>query len=236
MKLSFNILKEKLLVIMNKSLFQGYFPIMWRHATIVPILKVSIRKEVGDLRPIALTPLPCKMLERFVHTQLMEHLDTNKLLNDIQNGFRKNHSTIDTIFKFTSTLQPYKNSRYNTIALYIDFKEAFDTVNHKILLEKLKSLKITGNVLNWIKTYLLNRKTGVPQGSVLGPTLFLCYINDICTVCKYSEMLLYADDTVLYKRISDTERFLDMHNFKQDVLRMHDWCQKNRLSINVKKN
>ena len=219
LKLCFNILKEKLLVVINKSLFQGYFPKMWRHATIIPIPKVTIPKEVGDLRPIALTPLPGKMLERFVHIQLMEHLDTHKLLNNIQNGFRKNHSTIDTIFKFTSSLQSYKNQRYNTIALYIDFKKAFDTVNHKILIEKLKSLKITGNVLNWLETYLTNRNqntqlfdqlsleenvsTGVPQGSILGPTLFLCYINDICTVCKSSEMLLYADDTVLYKKISD---------------------------------
>ena len=223
----------------------------WRRATVVPIPKVSVPKEIGDLRPIASTPLPGKILERFVHTQLMEHLDTNNLLNDIQNGFRKKHSTIDTIFKFTSTLQSHKNLKFNTIALFIDFKKAFDTVNHKILLEKLKMLKISGTVLNWLQTYLLNRKqntqlfginsqeedvlTGVPQGSILGPTLFLCYINDIYTVCKSSEMLLYADDTVLYKKISDQERFLDMHNFKQDVSRMYDWCQKNRLSINVKK-
>ena len=181
----------------------------------------------------------------------MEHLDTNNLLNDIQNGFRKKHSTTDTNFKFTSTLQSYKNLKYNTIALYIDFKKAFDTVNHKILLEKLKMLKISGTVLDWLRTYLLNRKqstqlfginsqekevlTGVPQGSILGPTLFLCYINDICTVCKSSEMLLHADNTVLYKKISDCERFLDMHNFKQDVSRMYEWCQKNWLSINVKK-
>ena len=103
MKLCFDILKEKLLVVMNKSLYQGYFPIMWRHATIVPIPKVSIPKEVVNLRPIALTPLPGKMLERFVHTQLMEHLDTNKFLNDIQNGFRKNHSTIDTILNLQVT-------------------------------------------------------------------------------------------------------------------------------------
>ena len=251
LKLCFDVLKDQLLVIMNKSMFQGYFPKLWRRAIIVPIPKIPIPKEVGDLRPIALTPLPGKILERFVHTQLMEHLDNNNLLNNIQNGFRKNHSTIDTIFKFTTQLQSYKNSKLNTIALYIDLKKAFDTVNHSILLGKLKSLKIVGNVLKWLKTYLLNRKqttqlfgqiskeeevlTGVPQGSILGPTLFLCYINDIFTVCKSSEMLLYADDTVIYKKISDAERFLDMHNFKQDVLRLYEWCQKNRLSINVKK-
>ena len=78
--------------------YQGYFPKLWRRATIVPIPKVTIPKEVGDLRPIALTSLPGKILERFVHTQIMEHLDTNNLLNDIQNGFRKKHSTTDTIF------------------------------------------------------------------------------------------------------------------------------------------
>ena len=156
-KLCFQILNEKLLVIMNKSLFQGYFPVKWRCTTLVPIPKVSIPKEIGDLRPIALTPLPGKILERFVHAQIMQHLDDNLLLNNIQNGFRKNHSTIDTIFKFTSDLQSNKNRKLNTIALYIDFKKAFDTVNHSILLNKLKSLKITEKVLYWIKTYLMGR-------------------------------------------------------------------------------
>ena len=78
-------------------------------------------------------------------------------------------------------------------------------------------------------------KTGVPQGSILGPIFFICYINDIVHICKTSKILLYADDTVLYKRISDTERFLDMHNFQQDVNRLIRWCEVNRLSINVKK-
>ena len=89
MKMCFNILNVQLLVIFNKSLFQGYFPLGWRKATVVPIPKVTIPKEIGDLRPIALTPLPGKLLERFLHTQIMAHLDNNFLLNDIQNGFRK---------------------------------------------------------------------------------------------------------------------------------------------------
>ena len=112
-------------------------------------------------------------------------------------------------------------------------------------------MQITNIVLNWINSYLTNRtqctrlgetiskdmnvKTGVPQGSILGPLFFLCYINDITYICKNSKILLYADDTVLYKGITEHEKFLDMHNFQQDVNRMVLWCQRNRLSINIKK-
>ena len=116
----------------------------------------------------------------------------------------------------------------------------------------MKSLGIIDTALKWVETYLTNRtqqtqignnlsserevKTGFPQGSILGPTFFVCYINDIIKVCQNSKILLYADDTVIYKRISDSHRFLDMHDFQQDVNRVIIWCQKNRLSINVKKN
>ena len=251
LKICFEILITKLLIIINKSLFTGYFPYKWRTATIVPIPKVKIPEEIGDLRPIALTPIIGKILERFVHSQLLQHLNRNNILTDFQNGFRKNHSTIDTIFKYTTDLQLNKNKNLHTISLYIDFKKAFDTVNHKILVEKLKDMKIGNKVLSWINSYLSNRNqctrvggnvsdkqlvcTGVPQGSILGPLFFLCYINDITCVCQDSHILLYADDTVLYKAISDTERFLDMHKFQQDVHRLVVWCQRNRLSINVKK-
>ena len=187
-----------------------------------------------------------------MHNQIMAHLDNNFLLNEIQNGFRKKHSTTDTIFKFTTELQHNKNNKLNTIALYIDFKKAFDTVNHNILLEKLKLLKIGKKVLLWVKTYLSDRTqvtqiqnlcssrevvaTGVPQGSILGPMLFLCYINDISSICGNTKMLLYADDTVKYRTISDLERYLDLHNFKQDIDKMFRWCRKNRLSIKYEKN
>ena len=182
-----------------------------------------------------------------MHTQLLRHLNRNNILTDFPNGFRKNHSTIDTIFKYTTDLQLNKNNNLHTIALYIDFKKAFETVNHKLLIDKLKDMKIENKVLKWIKSYLTNRSqstriglvtssskdvcTGVPQGSILGPLVFLCYINDINQICSNTNILLYADDTVLYRDISDKERFLDMHNFQQDVNRLVVWCQRNRLSI-----
>ena len=216
LKLSFIVLIQKLLIIMNKSLFFGYFPQMWRKAIIVPIPKVNIPNEIGDLRPIALTPLPGKILERFVHAQLISHLDQYNILTEFQNGFRKSHSTIDTIFRYTTDLQLNKDNKSNTISLYVDFKKAFDTVNHKLLIQKMGSFNIKNQALNWIKSYLSNRtqqtqigscmsgesevKTGVPQGSILGPIFFICYINDIVHVCKNSKILLYADDTVLYKK------------------------------------
>ena len=112
-------------------------------------------------------------------------------------------------------------------------------------------MQIKNKVLNWIYSYLTNRtqctrlgdniskdmevKTGVPQGSILGPLFCLCYINYITNICKNTKILLYADDTVLYKGISEYEKFLDMHNFQQDVDRLFLWCQRNRLSINIKK-
>ena len=171
---------------MNKSQFTGYFPLKWRKATIIPIPKVNISEDIGDLRPIALTPLPGKILERFVHAQLLAHLNRNNILTEFQNGFRKNHSTVD-----------------------------------KLLLRKLFDMKICNRVIKWITSYLSDRtqctrigtnisndmkvETGVPQGSILGPLFFLCYINDITNVCKNSQILMYADDTVLYKSISENE-------------------------------
>ena len=188
LKICFKIVLPYLLITINKSLFNGYFPIKWRKAIVVPIPKTNIPTEIGDLRPIALTPLPGKIIERFIHRQLILYLDKNNFLTQYQNGFRKNHSTIDTIFRYTTDLQQNKNDKYNTISLYIDFKKAFDTVNHNLLLIKLKKIGITDIALRWIESYLTNRtqqtqvgndltderevKTGVPQGSILGPTFF----------------------------------------------------------------
>ena len=138
------------------------------------------------------------MIERFVHIQLLSHLDQYNVLTAYQNGFRKNHSTIDTIFRYTTDLQLNKNNKLNTISLYVDFKKAFDTVNHKLLVHTLKNYNMKNKAIDWIGSYLSGRtqqtqvgeflsnerdvKTGVPQGSILGPIFFICYMNDIVKV------------------------------------------------------
>ena len=190
LKLCFQKLVRYLLVIMNKWLFNGYCPMLWRKAIVIPIPKINNPSEIGDLRPIALTPLPGKILERFVHTQLLSHLDQYIILTEFQNGFRKNHSTIDTIFRYTTDLQNNKNHNLSTISLYVDFKKTFDIVNHNLLIKELEKNKIRNKAINWINTYLTGRtrqtqigdclsnerevKTGVPQGSILGPISFIC--------------------------------------------------------------
>ena len=168
LKLCFQILVPQLLVIMNKSLFNGYFLKLWRKAIVIPIPKVNNPSETGDLRPIALTPLPGKILKRFVHTQLLSHLDQYNISTEFQNGFRKNHSTIDTFFRYTIDLQTNKKNKINTIALYVDFKKAFDTVNHELLLlKKLDFFKIQNKAISWIRTYLTGRTQQRQIGNML---------------------------------------------------------------------
>ena len=146
---------------------------------------------VGDLRPITLLPLPGKIMERLVHNQLYPYLEHHDILVKNQNGFRKQHGTADTIFKLLSHIIDNFNKNNVTIAIFIDFKKAFDTLNHKILLQKLAKFNTSQNLTNWFKSYLTNRSQvtfangvtspfaslshGVPQGSILGPMLFNLY-------------------------------------------------------------
>ena len=123
LKLCFKALLTNLLTIINKSLFIGYFPMKWRRAIVVPIPKINVPPEIGYLRPIALIPLPGKIIKRFIHKQLVTYLDENNFITRYQNGFRKGHSTLDTIFRYTTDLELNKNNKYSTISLYIDFKK-----------------------------------------------------------------------------------------------------------------
>ena len=194
-------------------------------------------------------PLPGKILEHIIHDRIVSFCEEYQILNPNQGGFRTKHSTTSTVAKFTDNLYQSINDHSYSIATFIDFSKAFDTVNHEILLQKLDKIGIRGNSKKLIKNYLENRKQltnvngidsdlatvtcGVPQGSVIGPLLFLIYINDLCKVIKNCCTYLYADDTVLVARAPD------IHNacllLQHDLDNVANWCKGNKLSINIKK-
>ena len=254
--ISSNCLKDALSVlvphlchIFNLSIEFSTFPLKWKIATIVPLYKGGGNDDVSNFRPVSLLPVPGKILEKLVHSHMMEFFEINNILSEYQFGFRKNHSTIDSIATLVENILHSVNEGEVTLAAFIDLKKAFDTVNHNILLEKLYYMGIRGPILIWIKSYLANRmqrticngklsglndiKCGVPQGSIIGPLFFLVYVNDLKNVLMNNNYQLYADDTVIYcTKKSFEEANVDLQNILD---KFGVWCSENALTINVKK-
>ena len=252
---SSNVLKDALLylnvkftLLLNKSFVSGIFPEAWKCAKVTPLYKGGDRHTVGNYRPVSLLPLPSKIIEKIVHNRLSVFFYDNNILDPKQGGFRKGHSTIDTIANFTNDVFSGNNNGVLTTACFIDMAKAFDTVNHEILCKKLEKLGIIGNIFKWIKNYLSHRNQctsahgitsstlqltcGVPQGSILGPLFFIIYVNDIKTSLNFCNHLLYADDTVLYKT---GELGTSTINMQSDLCEFKKWTDRNQLTMNVKK-
>ena len=235
LKDAFTILEEQFLYILNKSIDLHIFPVDWKKATVIPLPKINNPKLVSDFRPISLLPLPGKIIEKLLHSQLINHLENNKLLNSQQNGFRKLHNTSDTVFKLCYDLSNGMNKKLHTAAVLVDFAKAFDSINHVKLVNKLKMFSLETKAVLWIKDYLSNRmqrvmvngdcsnwdtiKYGVPQGSILGPPLFIMFTNDLVNCIRNSNVLLYADDTVIYRNDFCFDR--NYRNIQGDLNRLH---------------
>ena len=233
----------------NLSFELSEVPDVWEIAKVNSLPKAGNASDVNNLRPISLLPLPSKLIEKIVHNRIYTFCNENDMIDEKQGGFRPNYSTNSTTAFYINDLYNAMNNNQATISLYIDSMKAFDSVNHDILLKKMKFYGITGRCVKWIENYLKNRKQytvandvasrlenitcGVPQGSVCGPLLFLLYINDISHCLNNCNVSRYADDTVLYYSSENIVEALRI--VQRDLSSINDWCHKNRITINCKK-
>ena len=237
LKLGAKELAPSLSVLFQASLDQGKVPDDWKTANIVPLFKKGDKTCPENYRPVSLTSITCKLLEHIVHSTIMDHFETNQILTEIQHGFRQKRSCetqiLTTCRDFIQNIE--KNSQ--TDAILLDFSKAFDKVHHASLLNKLKLYGIRKNTFQWIQSFLSERtqkvlvdgtesslgsvKSGVPQGTVLGPLLFLVYINDMPNgLSEGTKLRLFADDSLLYREIR-TER--DSKILQKDLNRLQKW-------------
>lgn len=242
-----SVIANPLSVIFKKSFNTGIVPDEWKLANVTAVYKKGSKSLINNYRPISLTSQVCKIMETLVRDTVVEHLQKYKLIKDSQHGFMKGRSCLTNLLEFLERITDFIDREYPVDVLYLDFSKAFDKVPHKRLILKVKQHGIGTKISSWIKDWLTNRKqrvvvhgkesgwmpvkSGVPQGSVLGPTLFLIYINDIeCGVA--SSVLKFADDTKIYQSVQTTENIIQL---QKDLTSMYDWSLEWQMLLNADK-
>ena len=243
------VMVSQLQAIFQNSVDQGIFPKEWATSTVIPIPKSGTLSDIGNWRPINLLPVPGRLLEKLVHKHIMHHLEVNDLLTKAQFGFRPGLWTADAIFEFLKYIFEKLEMDEKVTVCFVDDKKAFDSVSHITLLRKCKALGLNENVVKWLSSYLADRKQctllnnvkssqarvsyGVPQGSSLGPLLFLIVINDLPRHIRLCRPFVYADDLVLVSSHRDFQT--SQEQLQADMTNTYDWSSKNCITINKKK-
>ena len=233
--------------VFNLSLKEGAVPFEWKEANIIPLFKKGSRNKSENYRPVCLTSVICKLLERLIKDHMVDFLVKHKLLNSSQHGFLKARSCLTNMLCFLEEITKWIDVGSPVDIIYLDFQKAFDKVPHQRLLLKLKAHGIGDSITDWIEQWLTDRRqrvvvdgevsnwksvlSGVPQGSVLGPILFLIYINDLDDSIT-SNVLKFADDTKLFRKVNTDG---DKQHLQNDLDRLVKWSEKWQMLFNFGK-
>ena len=242
-----NNLATALYYIFRRSIHYKEIPEDWKLANVTPIHKKGNKSNVNNYRPVSLTSIVCKILERIIKCHLVKYIEENSLLYNTQHGFRSNKSCLTNLLEYIEYVTGELDTGNSVDVVYLDFSKAFDKVSHDKLIAKLSSFGIGGDVISWIREWLTGRKervvlnghkstwvdvlSGVPQGSVLGPILFILYINDIDTGIS-SKLFKFADDCKIVRSIKTTE---DNIQLQHDLDLLEGWADKWNMKFNVQK-
>ena len=240
-------IKKPLKILFTKSLEEEKIPTIWKKANVTAIFKKGEKSKAENYRPISLTSVPGKLMERLVKNAIVEHMTTNNLFSEAQHGFLKGKSCVTQLLEYLEDITEAMDNGNDVDVIYLDFCKAFDKIPHRRLIKKLEKYGIKGKVLNWIRDFLSERQqrvfikgssstwtdiaSGVPQGSVLGTTLFLVYINDLPEAIE-GLVKIFADDTKVYRAIESTETPELLQN---DVSKSEYWGDEWKMFYNTDK-
>ena len=232
------------------SIDKEIFPDSWKVARVCPIPKIRNPATVKDFRPISILPVLSKVYEKVILSELLNYIEKSAVYNPTQFGFRKGHSTTTLPLKFKNDIRKALNRNEITISVLIDCSKAFDTINHKNLLEKLVSLNFSNRTIKIIMSYLTNRHQyvqiddqtlskspvhfEVPQGSILGPILFNINVTELPS-CIDSDSIQYADDTTIYRTCRPSDILQEKRKLENDIKTVSEWSARNGLVFNNNK-
>ena len=240
---------DPLVHIFNLSLSNGQVPDSMKIAKVIPLFKKGDKLDIKNYRPISLLSSFSKVLEKIIYIRTISFFKFYDILSNTQFGFREKHSTIHALLSFIDKAAHSFDRSSHMIGIFLDFAKAFDTINHDILLYKLSHYGVRGKALEWFRSYLSIRKQyvflnnhssefcnincGVPQGSILGPLLFIIYINDFCRSSDILSFIHFADDTNLFFSHHDPLVLAEIVNF--ELIKVLQWIRANKLSLNLQK-